>query len=313
MVNAMDESASLPAFPRPKVLVVDDQALNIRLLHELLRADCDVYMATSGSQALELARSLMLDLILLDVVMPDVDGHEVCRRLKADPLTQAIPVIFITAQQEMADEVKGFELGAVDFITKPINPVTVKARVRTHIALKQQADMLKRIALVDGLTGIANRRRFDEAFTIFWRQSQRDQTPLSLILFDVDFFKRYNDRYGHQAGDQCLIAIANAAKSALHRPNDVIARYGGEEFACILPNTDSNGGASVASKILENICAQAIEHRDAPPRCIVTVSLGVATLRIFPEATPESLIKVADEQLYKAKVAGRSRFEAIAL
>lgn len=197
---------------RPKLLIVDDQSTNIRVLHELFREDCDVFMATSGEQAITVCQTQLPDLILLDVVMDDVDGHEVCRRLKADPVTQGIPIIFITAQQRDSDEALGLELGAVDFISKPINPIIVRARVRTHLTLKLQNDLLRSMALMDGLTGVANRRKFDEDISADWRQCFREQKPLSLILADVDYFKRYNDRYGHLAGDGCLKSVAQALK-----------------------------------------------------------------------------------------------------
>ena len=186
---------------RPKLLVVDDQRINILVLNELFREDCDVFMATSGEQALQVCRAQLPDLVLLDVQMDGIDGYEVCRRLKADAESRNIPVIFITAQGGEADEVRGLQLGAVDFIAKPINPVIVRARVQTHLTLKLQSDLLRSMTLFDGLTGVPNRRKFDEQLVRDWRQSQREQTALSVILIDVDHFKRYNDHYGHQAGD----------------------------------------------------------------------------------------------------------------
>ena len=195
------ESWLLHANRRPKILIADDQPTNIRVLYELFRDQCDVFMATTGAQTMQICRAELPDLILLDVVMDDIDGHEVCRRLKADPLTGAIPIIFVTSQNQEADEVIALGLGAVDFITKPINPVIVRARVRTHLTLKLQGDLLRASALLDGLTGVANRRKFDEDVQTDWRQCLRESAPLSLILIDIDYFKLYNDRYGHQAGD----------------------------------------------------------------------------------------------------------------
>ena len=169
------------------------------------------------------------DLILLDVVMPNMNGFDVCRNLKSDPETRAIPIIFITGNFDEKDEITGFEVGGADFIHKPINPIITRARVRTQLALKQQADQLRSVALTDGLTGVANRRRFDQDMVNIWRQSLRDQLPLTLIMLDVDFFKRYNDHYGHQAGDVCLQKIASALKQTLRRPQDLVARYRLEE------------------------------------------------------------------------------------
>lgn len=164
---------------KPKLLLVDDQRVNILVLYELFRDECEIFMATDGEQALQSCRTVLPDLVLLDVHMDGLDGHEVCRRLKDDPETRDIPIIFVTAQGEEQDEVHGFELGAVDFIVKPINPVIVKARVKTHLTLKQQTDILRSFALLDGLTGVANRRKFDEELALDWRQCQREQAPLS--------------------------------------------------------------------------------------------------------------------------------------
>jgi diguanylate cyclase (GGDEF)-like protein len=298
---------------RPKLLIVDDQLTNIRVLHELFREDCDVFMATSGEQAITICQAQLPDLILLDVVMDDVDGHEVCRRLKAAPATQDIPIIFITAKQQDTDEVLGLELGAVDFISKPINPVVVKARVRTHLTLKLQYDLLRSIALVDGLTGVANRRKFDEDISADWRQCFREQKPLSLILADVDFFKRYNDRYGHQAGDDCLSSVAQALSKTVRRPYDLVARYGGEEFACILPKTDHSGAVEIAEKMQKHVRALGIEHSASDIDRVVTISLGVATMTPSGDLEFKVLIEAADKQLYNAKKTGRARVCSVAM
>lgn len=298
---------------RPKLLVVDDQPVNIRLLHGMFRDEFEVLMATDGAQALQVCREQAPDLVLLDVVMPGLDGHEVCRRLKADGATREIPVIFITGHHDVDDEVKGFELGAVDFISKPINPVITQARVRNHIALKIQSDLLRSIAMLDGLTGVANRRKFDEALDIDWRQCQRDEKPLSLCLVDVDCFKRYNDRYGHQAGDLCLRAVAQALKRALLRPYDSVARYGGEEFVCLLPDVDAAGAMDVAERLLAQVRALQIEHLDNDRRGVVTVSIGVATARPSEGRSAEALLAAADRSLYDAKHAGRDCYSGTLL
>lgn len=292
---------------RPKLLIVDDQPTNIRVLHELFREDFDVFMATSGEQALTVCQAQQPDLILLDVVMEGMDGHEVCRRLKADPATRGIPIIFITAQQQESEELLGLELGAVDFISKPINPVIVKARVRTHLTLKLQSDLLRSMAMMDGLTGVANRRKFDEDISADWRQCFREQQPLSLILADVDFFKRYNDRYGHQAGDGCLRSVARALSETVGRPYDLVARYGGEEFVCVLPKTDLSGAVEIAQRMQERVRALGIEHSASDVDRVVTISLGVATLIPSGDLEYQTLVEAADQQLYKAKSAGRGR------
>lgn len=298
---------------RPKLLVVDDQRINILVLNELFREDCDVFMATSGEQALQVCRAQLPDLVLLDVQMDGIDGYEVCRRLKADAESRNIPVIFITAQGGEADEVRGLQLGAVDFIAKPINPIIVRARVQTHLTLKLQSDILRSMALLDGLTGVANRRKFDEQLLRDWRQSQREQTSLSLILVDVDHFKRYNDHYGHQAGDAALQAVARVLTSTLRRPHDLLARYGGEEFVGVLPNTGLSEAVELAERMQAGVRALNLEHSGSPEAQVVTISLGVATVVARSDLAPQALVEAADQQLYAAKQAGRARVCAAAL
>ena len=301
------ESWLLHANRRPKILIADDQPTNIRVLFELFRDQCDVFMATSGAQTIQICRAELPDLILLDVVMDDIDGHEVCRRLKADPLTGAIPIIFVTSQNQEADEVIALGLGAVDFITKPINPVIVRARVRTHLTLKLQGDLLRASALLDGLTGVANRRKFDEDLQTDWRQCLRETAPLSLILIDIDYFKLYNDRYGHQVGDNCLKLVARALVETLRRPYDKLARYGGEEFACLLPKTELAGASAMAERMRTRVSELNVEHLGSDVDQVVTISLGVASMVPTPSVTPELLLKASDQQLYEAKRTGRSR------
>ena len=298
---------------RPKLLVVDDQRINILVLNELFRNDCEVFMATNGEQALQICRAQLPDLVLLDVQMDGIDGFEVCRRLKADAESRNIPVIFITAQGGEADEVRGLQLGAVDFIAKPINPVIVRARVQTHLTLKLQSDLLRSMALFDGLTGVPNRRKFDEQLVRDWRQSQREQTALSVILIDVDHFKRYNDHYGHQAGDAALQAVARVLDGTLKRPHDLLARYGGEEFVGVLPNTGLSEAVELAERMQAGVRALNLEHLGSPEAQVVTISLGVATVVARSDLAPQALVEAADQQLYAAKQAGRARVCAAAL
>ena len=298
---------------KPKLLLVDDQRVNILVLYELFRDECEIFMAADGEQTLQSCRTVLPDLVLLDVHMDGLDGHEVCRRLKDDPETRDIPIIFVTAQGEEQDEVRGFELGAVDFIVKPINPVIVKARVNTHLTLKQQTDILRSFALLDGLTGVANRRKFDEELALDWRQCQREQAPLSVILIDVDHFKRYNDRYGHLQGDAGLQAVAKALGSAIRRPYDLLARYGGEEFACVLPNTNLIDAVKIAECMQAAVRALKLEHLDSAVGQVLTVSLGVATIVPTAGATSATVVAEADRQLYQAKQAGRARVSSCSL
>ena len=295
---------------RPKILVVDDQPVNIQLLHPVFAADCQVFMATSGEQALKLSREHLPDLILLDVVMPGMSGHEVCRELKATEATREIPVIFITAHGEPMEEAAGLELGAVDFITKPINPVVVRARAKTHLTLKFQADTLRSMAFVDGLTGAFNRRYFDLQLAKEAARAGRSGVGLSLVLMDIDFFKRFNDHYGHQAGDDCLREVSKVLKSTLRRPSDLVARYGGEEFVAVLPDTPLQNALDIANRLEAAVRGHGLAHAKSDVAPVVTLSLGVATRAGDGGRTPidpATLIAEADQQLYRAKNSGRGR------
>ena len=297
------------AEPRPKILVVDDIPSNVHVLSRILKDDYDIYFATDGEKALDLVQARMPDLVLLDIMMPGMDGFEVCRRIKSDPATHDIPVIFISAKSEVEDETRGLEVGAIDFITKPISPPIVKARVRNHLLLKRQADLLRSLSFLDGLTGIANRRRFDDAMTREWRRCTRSHLPLSLIILDVDHFKAYNDEYGHQAGDECLRLVAELLADRARRPSDLVARYGGEEFVCLLPETDGTGAIRVAEGFRAAVAKQRIPHAQSPVAPFVTISLGVATVTPSADGSPERLAEMADQLLYRAKRAGRNRVQ----
>lgn len=292
---------------RPRILVVDDQPTNIQTLYQILKGEFDVSMATDGTQAIAWCQRRAPDLVLLDVVMPGLDGFEVCRRLKSDPATRDVPVIFVTARDSVQDETDGLAAGAVDFITKPVSPPVVMARVRTHVALKAQADLLRSLAFNDGLTGVANRRWFDERLQVEWLRCRRNRLPLSLILIDIDHFKPYNDSYGHQAGDDCLRAIATAMKSRLGRPADLLARYGGEEFVCLLPETHYDGAWAKAEDLGRTVAELAIVHRGSTTAEVVTISRGVATVQPDSDASAADLVQQADARLYVAKRAGRNR------
>jgi diguanylate cyclase (GGDEF)-like protein len=305
---ALDATSSPASTPRPpRLLVVDDQPANIQALYHALSADHQVLMATNGEQALKLAAVKQPDLVLLDVVMPGLDGHEVCRRLKADEATRDIPVIFVTAQNDDAAETLGLELGAVDFISKPINARVVRARVKTHLTLKAQADLLRRWVYVDGLTGVHNRRHFDERLASEWARAVRNGTELSVLLLDVDFFKRFNDHYGHQAGDDCLRRVAECLRQHVKRPGDLVARYGGEEFVCLLPETPLDGALAFAEHLLDSVRALGVAHAQSPVADVVTVSLGVCTKPADAVGSAAALLREADAQLYIAKSRGRHR------
>lgn len=292
---------------KPKLLLVDDQPINIQVLYQIFSADFQVFMATSGVQALAICKDNPPDLVLLDVVMPGMDGFEVCTQLKADAATHNIPVIFVTAHNDAAQETHGLELGAVDFISKPVNPAVVRARVKTHLTLKQQSDILRKLVFLDGLSGVYNRRYFDQQLSMEMARSVRNQSPLALIMLDVDFFKRYNDRYGHQAGDDCLRQIAVTLKGGLRRPADLVARYGGEEFACILPETSFDDAMALACELEQRVRGKNILHESSDAAKVVTISLGVAGRQGNTAGDASALLAEADAQLYKAKNAGRGR------
>ena len=291
----------------PRLLVVDDQPVNVQALYQVFAADHQVLMATSGAQALAVCASRRPDLVLLDVMMPGMDGFEVCRRMQSDPATRDIPVIFVTAQDDELAETRGLEAGAVDFISKPINPKIVRARVRTHLTLKAHSDLLRQWVYLDGLTGAYNRRCFDERLASEWARAQRNGGALSVVLLDVDLFKRYNDHYGHQAGDDCLRRVAACLRQSTKRPADLVARYGGEEFVCLLPETPLQGAMDFARQLGEAVAALGIEHACSSVAGVVTVSLGVCSKPSDASGTAQALLREADAQLYIAKSRGRNQ------
>lgn len=326
-VQSKDMSESQP---RANILIIDDVPTNLSILAQTLREQgFTVWVATSGNAALEQLSHALPDLILLDIQMPGMDGLETCEKLKADLRTHDIPVIFMTALSEQENKVKGLSLGAVDYITKPFQDAEVLARVKIHLSLRElhlnlqreievrkrveaklaQANAsLHRLAHIDGLTQVANRYRFDQDLEQAWRRLQRDHESLSLILCDVDYFKLFNDHYGHQAGDDCLRQVAQAIQTAVNRPDDLVARYGGEEFAVILPSTPGPGAEKVAIAISAEVLKLAIPHKISTVSQHITMSLGIATVIPHPEQTVDALIELADKALYRAKSEGRNTY-----
>ena len=292
---------------KPRLLVVDDQPTNIQVLYRVFADDCQVFMATSGEQALHTAREEAPDVILLDVMMPDMDGYEVCRQLKQDSATRDIPILFVTAHHEAQEEARGLACGAVDFITKPIHPAVVRARVHTHLTLQRQTEVLKRLVFIDALTHACNRRYFDERLAEEWGRAQRTGRPLGLILIDVDYFKQFNDVNGHQRGDDALRQVAQALKGTILRPGDVVCRYGGEEFACLLPDTDLDGALQVAQRMKLAVRDLAIGHPASAVAEVLTISAGVAVRTPTSRGDAAALLALADAQLYRAKAEGRAR------
>ncbi|MBB5016833.1 diguanylate cyclase (GGDEF)-like protein [Chitinivorax tropicus] len=293
---------------QPTILIVDDEPANVEVLAGSLEELYEVQFALSGQEALARARlSPLPDLILLDVLMPEMDGFAICRLLKVDRRTVDIPVIFVTALANPDEEARGFDCGAVDFISKPFNSVVVRARVRNHLEIKRNRELLQRLAITDGLTGLANRRHFEDALSHEVNRQRRRRGDLSLVLIDVDFFKQYNDHYGHPAGDMVLRSLADALVATLQRPADLIARIGGEEFACLLPETEMEGAMAVAERIRSSVEALAMPHACSQASSCVTVSIGVAHVDSGEPDAGHALYKLADAQLYKAKKRGRNQ------
>jgi len=288
------------------ILVVDDERANIRALSYVLMPDYTVFMAKDGRTALEMARNVAPDLILLDILMPDMSGYEVIAELKNSDLTMDIPVIFITGLGSVADEEKGFLMGAVDYITKPFNKTIVKVRVRQHLQTLKQLRMIKRLGQLDPLTDIPNRRGFNERLDIEWNRAIRDNSPISLLMIDIDRFKQYNDTYGHLQGDILLQTVARVFRQTYARATDFTARWGGEEFAVLLPGTDLDGAFKIAEQIRANVentmipCADGSETR-------TTISIGVNAQTPVPGDLVDNFILIADKALYAAKNSGRNK------
>jgi diguanylate cyclase (GGDEF)-like protein len=311
-----------------QILVVDDEKmLRLVLSRAMQKEGYQVIEAGDGKECLAICRRQLPDLILLDAVMPVMDGFSSCAYLQEQFGEHCPPVLMITTLDDQASVDLAFEVGAIDYITKPIHWAVLRQRVRrllqtqwAMLALQSKLEQerslmaqletanktLKRLATLDGLTQIANRRSFDETLQREWKRMMRDQTPLSLILCDIDAFKAYNDSYGHQAGDECLKAVASVLAQSARRAADLAARYGGEEFVVILPNTKVEGAVQVAELIQTNLRAKAISA--AAEGRIVSLSLGIASLIPTADQTAVDLVAAADQALYRAKAAGRDRF-----
>ncbi|WP_221794091.1 diguanylate cyclase [Oceanobacter mangrovi] len=299
---------------RSTVLVVDDDLLNRSIMVDSLQPHYQVIEAESGEQALLLLHRHKPDLVLLDIVMEGISGVEVCRQIKEDPDEEiaTIPVLFVTALDDSRQEQLCWEAGGADFIAKPVNVITLQYRVKAHVTLKRQSDVLRRLANLDGLTGLYNRRYFDEQLQRSVRDQANNQQHWSLIMLDVDHFKNYNDRHGHVIGDECLKEVARLMMSSVRRSQDMVARLGGEEFAILLSGTRLDGAERVARSLLNTIrnTAQLSVDNGKGNELnypFVTVSMGITEILGNGDLAEEDFLKQADEALYQAKGAGRNR------
>lgn len=293
----------------PTILIVDDMSANIAILSDLLQGSYKIKVAKNGQRAIDIANSKEKpDLILLDIEMPQMSGYDVCKILKGSTETRNIPIIFVTAKDDVTDEEYGLNLGAIDYIRKPFHPPIIKIRVKNHLELKLKSNRLEELSMRDSLTDIPNRRFFDEAFEKEYKEILRDKKNIALIMIDVDFFKLYNDNYGHWEGDVCLKKVAQTLKRNLKRPSDLISRYGGEEFVVLLKDIDKEGAKRVAQSLVDAVVNIKLAHEYSSASKFVTISAGVSINEGSKDISKEDLLKMADENLYEAKESGRNRF-----
>lgn len=296
-------------FKKPTILVVDDMTTTLLLIHDLLKDTYEVKIAKSGTKALEILESPNdIDLILLDIEMPDINGYDVCKRIKNNETIKNIPIIFITGRTSQEDEEYGLNLGAIDYITKPFNKAIVKLRIKNYLDLKIKNDMLEKLSMYDGLTNIRNRRFFDETFEKTFSEIKRDKKSLAVLMIDIDFFKPYNDNYGHGQGDETLRKVAKALEKTIKRASDFVARYGGEEFVILLKDINKDGVEAVANNLLNAVRELKITHEFSKIENYVTISIGASFYNSSSDVTKLELLLKADETLYNVKNSGRNNF-----
>ena len=312
------------------ILVVDDSETSRIILKTILNhaGYADLLMAESARAALEILKVSTsedgwpeVDLILMDIVMPEMTGIEAAKAIKADGRWRDIPIIMVTVRDEEDSLEEAFEAGAIDFISKPVSRIELRARVRSVLKMKEEMDhrkarerelesLTRKLDLLsrrDGLTGVHNRRSFDETLKLEWRRARRNKFHLAALMIDIDFFKKYNDTYGHRQGDQCLKTIAKTIQESLKRPGDFVARYGGEEFVVLLPGTEEKGAYKIGREIQAGLAGLAIVHQTSDVSDYVTVSIGVSSIVPDESNDPEMIITASDEALYEAKKSGRNR------
>ena len=287
------------------LLIIDDEKVNLKILTHILSPDYTIYTATNGANGIKIAREHLPDLILLDILMPEMDGYETLAEIKKYEKTKKIPVIFITGLDSEKDEEKGLALDAADYIIKPFSSLIVKLRVRNQIQMLNQLRTIEYLSMHDQLTQLPNRRSFDERLRMEWNQAIREQTPISILMTDLDKFKKFNDMYGHQQGDTVLRMVAGIFPQSLKRPGDFAARWGGEEFTVLLPNTPLSGAMDIAERIRAAVESIKIPCADGSTLNI-TISIGVNSHLPTKDSSMTSFVSTADKALYDAKQSGRN-------
>ncbi len=315
------------------VLLIDDQAMIAEAVRRALSSEKDIefHYCQDPTKGIKLATEINATVILQDLVMPDIDGLMMVRYFRVNKDTAQIPIILLSTKDEASIKSKAFSLGANDYMVKLPDKIEMIARVRYHsqayinqlqkdeafraleeskAKLAEANRTLQKLSSLDGLTGIANRRNFDETLNKEWNRAMRSEKSIGLLMLDIDFFKLYNDHHGHQGGDDCLKKVAKGLDSAIHRETDFLARYGGEEFSGILPDTDLNGSVKVAEEMRLAIKDLRIEHAKSTVSDLVSVSIGVSAIIPQQGTDPKILIGAADQALYKAKEDGRDRVKS---
>lgn len=291
------------------ILIVDDSITNIMLLSDILKDEYNIKIAKNGLKALEILNSeTQIDLVLLDIEMPEINGYEVCIEAKNNQKTKNIPIIFVTGKTEQEDEEYGLNLGAIDYIIKPFSKPIIKLRIKNHILLKQKTDLLEQLSIYDSLTNIKNRRYFDENFERIYLESQRDGFSFAIFMLDIDFFKPYNDNYGHGKGDEVIAKVAKSIDKNFQRVSDIVARYGGEEFVIIVKNNNKETLIKLSENVMQSIQELNIEHDFSQISKYITISIGVALYESNSNIPKEKILTKADESLYLVKKSGRNNY-----
>lgn len=293
---------------KAKILIIDDDRYFLEMANNALSEMCDVLTESNAQKGLKRALAEPTpDLIILDVIIPGLSGYQICRELKQNMKTFNIPVVFVSSLEQISEITRCFDLGAVDFISKPVQMPLLLAKIKNHLMMKLQRDMLEELATKDPLTGLDNKRSYNQVLASEWKRAQRDRQAISLVMCDIDFFKKYNDHYGHGQGDTCLQQVAASLFKTASRPGDLVARVGGEEFAVILPNTEREGAWRVANNLLVHLRKKQLPHAKSPIHKHITISVGVATHIPQQDEAPALLFDLADAALYRAKDQGRNR------